>query len=87
MERSRLLSRPLWRLFSLARNDPWRVSQGNGRQVPGDLVGEAQPIVEAPPQGVLSSVGLKEGGIADQAGAGDVGIGDRHGSVRHKCSF
>ena len=34
----------------------------------GDLVREAQPIVGAPPQGDLSSVGLKEGGIADQAG-------------------
>ena len=45
----------------------------------GDLVREAQPIVGAPPQGDLSSVGLEEGGIADQAGAGDIGIGDRHG--------
>ena len=34
----------------------------------GDLVREAQPIVGAPPQGDLSSVGLAEGGIADQAG-------------------
>ena len=30
----------------------------------GDLVREAQPIVGAPPQGDLSSVGLEEGGIA-----------------------
>ena len=45
----------------------------------GDLVREAQPIVGAPPQGNLSSVGFEEGGIADQAGAGDVGVGDRHG--------
>ena len=44
----------------------------------GDLVREAQPIVGAPPQGDLSSVGLEEGGIADQAGTGDVGVGDRH---------
>ena len=36
----------------------------------GDLVREAQPIVGAPPQGDLSSVGLEEGGIADQAGDG-----------------
>ena len=47
----------------------------------GDLVREAQPIVGAPPQGDLSSVGLEEGGIADQAGAGNVGVGDRHDSV------
>ena len=39
----------------------------------GDLVREAQPIVGAPSQGDLASVGLEEGGIADQAGAGDVG--------------
>ena len=53
----------------------------------GDLVREAQPIVGAPPQSDLSSVGLEEGGIADQAGAGDVGVGDRHGSVRNKRPF
>ena len=53
----------------------------------GDLVREAQPIVGAPPQGDLSSVGLKEGGIADQAWAGDVGVGGRHDSVRNKGSF
>ena len=53
----------------------------------GDLVREAQPIVGAPSQGGLASVGLEEGGIADQAGAGDVGVGGRHGSVRNKCSF
>ena len=29
-------------------------------------------------QGDLASVGLEEGGIANQAGAGDVGVGDRH---------
>ena len=53
----------------------------------GDLVREAQPIVGAPSQGNLASVGLEEGGIADQAGAGDVGVGDRHGSVRNKRPF
>ena len=53
----------------------------------GDLVREAQPIVGAPPQGDLSSVGLEEGGIADQAGTGDVGVGDRHSSVRNKRPF
>ena len=52
----------------------------------GDLVREAQPIVAAPSQGDLSSVGLEEGGIADQAGAGD-GVGGRHGSVRNKRPF
>ena len=50
----------------------------------GDLVREAQLIVGAPPQGDLSSVGLDKGGIANQAGAGDVGVGDRHDSVRTK---
>ena len=50
----------------------------------GDLVREAQPIVGAAAQGDLSSVGLEEGGIANQAGAGDVGVGDWHDSVRNK---
>ena len=50
----------------------------------GDLVRETQPVVVgAPPQGD----GLEEGGIADQAGAGDVGVGDQHGSVREKRAF
>ena len=40
----------------------------------GDLVRETQPVVGAPTQGDLAAVGLKEGGIADQAGAGDVRI-------------
>ena len=53
----------------------------------GDLVRETQPVVGAPPQGDLAAVGLEEGGIADQAGAGDVGVGDRHGSVREKRAF
>ena len=53
----------------------------------GDLVREAQLIVGAPPQGDLAAVGLEEGGIADQAGAGDVGVGDRHDSVRNKGAF
>ena len=39
------------------------------------------------PQGDLLSVGLEKGGIANQAGAGDVGVGDRHDSVRNKGSF
>ena len=30
---------------------------------------------------------LEEGGIANQAGPGDVGVGDRHGSVRNKGAF
>ena len=37
----------------------------------GDLVRETQPVVGAPSQGDLAAVGLEEGGIADQAGAGD----------------
>ena len=53
----------------------------------GDLVRDAQPIVGAPPLGDLSPVGLEEGGIADQARAGDIGVGDRHGSVRNKRTF
>ena len=53
----------------------------------GDLVRETQPIVGAPPQGDLSSVCLEKGGIANQAGAGDVGVGDRHDSVRNKGTF
>ena len=52
-----------------------------------DLVREALLIVGAPQQGNLAAVGLEEGGIADQAGAGDVGVGDRHGSVREKRAF
>ena len=53
----------------------------------GDLVRETQPVVGTPPQGDLAAVGLEEGGIADQAGAGNVGVGDRHGSVREKRAF
>ena len=53
----------------------------------GDLVRETQPVVGTPPPGDLAAVGLEEGGIADQAGAGDVGVGDRHGSVREKRAF
>ena len=50
----------------------------------GDLVGETQPIVAAPPQGDLAAVGFGKAGIANQTGARDVGVGDRHGSVRNK---
>ena len=53
----------------------------------GDLVRETQPVVGTPPQGDLAAVGLEEGRLADQAGAGDVGVGGRHGSVRNKCPF
>ena len=35
----------------------------------GDLIGEPQLIVAAPPQGDLASVGLEKAGIAHQAGA------------------
>ena len=50
----------------------------------GDLVGKTQSIVAAPPKGDLASVGFEKAGIANQAGARDVGIGDRQGSVRNK---
>ena len=53
----------------------------------GDLVRETQPVVGTPPQGDLAAVGLKEGGIADQARAGDIGVGYRHGSVSNKRPF
>ena len=45
----------------------------------GDLVRETQPVVGGPPKGDLSPVGLEKGGIADQAGAGDVGTARRQG--------
>ena len=35
----------------------------------------------------LASVGFEKAGIANQTGARDVGVGDRHGSVRNKCSL
>ena len=41
-------------------------------------------IVAASPQGDLASVGFEKAGIANQTGARDVGVGDRHGSVRNK---
>ena len=53
----------------------------------GDLVGETQSIVAAPPQGDLASVGFKKAGSANQTGVRDVGVGDRQGSVRNKRSF
>ena len=53
----------------------------------GDLVGEPQLIVAAPPQGDLAAVGLEKAGFANQTGARDVGVGDRHGAVRNKRAF
>ena len=53
----------------------------------GDRVDETQSIVAAPPQGDLASAGFEKAGIANQTGARDVGIGDRHSSVRNKRSF
>ena len=53
----------------------------------GDLVGETQPVVVAPPPGDLAPVGLEEAGVANQTRAGDVGIGGRHDSVRNKRPF
>ena len=52
-----------------------------------DLVRETQLIVVAPTPGDLVSVGREKGGIANQAGAGNVRVGDRHGSVRNKRAF
>ena len=52
-----------------------------------DLVRETQLIVVAPTPGDLASVGREKGGIANQAGAGNVRVGDRHGSVRNKRTF
>ena len=53
----------------------------------GELVRETQPVVGTPPQGDLAAVGLEEGGIADQAGAGNIGVRYRHGSVSNKRTF
>ena len=53
----------------------------------GDRVGETQSIVASPPQGDLASIGFKKASIANQTGARDVGVGDRHSSVRNKRSF
>ena len=49
-----------------------------------DLVREPQLIVVTPPPGDLASLGREKGGIANQAGAGNVRVGDRYGSVRNK---
>ena len=38
----------------------------------GDLVGETQSIVAAPPQGDLASAGFEKAGIANQTGAREV---------------
>ena len=46
----------------------------------GDLVREAQPIVGAPSQGDLLSVGLEKGGIANQAG-GERQSGSETGTI------
>ena len=53
----------------------------------GNLVGETQPIVAAPLQGDLASVGFEKAGIANQTEARDVRVGDRQGSVRNKRSL
>ena len=42
--------------------------------------------VAAPPQGDLASAGLEKAGFANQTGSRDVGVSDRHGSVRNKRS-
>ena len=53
----------------------------------GDLVGETQSIVMAPPQGDLAPIGFEKAGIANQTGTRDVGVEDRQGSVRNKRSL
>ena len=50
----------------------------------GDLVGETQSIVAAPPQGERTAVGFEKAGIPNQTEARDVGTGDLQGSVRNK---
>ena len=44
----------------------------------GDLVGEAEPVVDSSALRNLSPVVYEEAAIADEAGPGDVGVGDRH---------
>ena len=44
-----------------------------------DLVRETQLIVVAPTPGDLASVGREKGGIANQAGAGNVRVGNWRG--------
>ena len=53
----------------------------------GDLGGDPQLIGAAPPPGDLASGGLVKAGLANQTGARDVGVGDRHGAVRNKRTF
>ena len=53
----------------------------------GDLGGDPQVSGAAPPPGDLASGGLEKAGVANQRGARDVGVGDRHGAVRHKRTF
>ena len=44
----------------------------------GDLVGEAEPVVGSPALRNLAPIVLEEAAVADEAGPGDVGVGDRH---------
>ena len=53
----------------------------------GDLARETEPIVVALRQSDLAAGGLEKAGFANQTGARDVGVGDRHGAVRHKRQF
>ena len=48
----------------------------------GDLIREAQPVVAASAAPDFEPILLEEGAIADQARAGDVGVG--HGSLSRK---
>ena len=44
----------------------------------GDLVGEAEPVVDSPALRNPSPAVYEEAAVADEAGPGDVGVGDRH---------
>ena len=44
----------------------------------GNLIGEAQSVMRPSPLGNFVPVSFEKAGVADQTGAGDVGIGGRH---------
>lgn len=56
---------------NLSREAPKDTDEGN-------LIGEAQSVVRPSSLGNLVSVCFEEAGVADQTGAGYVGIGGRH---------
>ena len=68
--------------------DAARPSRAPGRPTRSARCGTGSAgVVAAPPPGNLAPVDLEEAGIANQTGAGDVGVRDRHDSVRHKRPF